>query len=199
MGEKAVGLARDGRTRNWLFVVYPESAPDNWESKFDELQISWARSPLHDRDLNPTGEIKKAHYHCMLCFDSVKSQDQVKSILSDILGIGAVLPLPCHSCRGAVRYFSHMDNPEKVQYDIKDARFHGIDYESLCAPTSSEKDAIIKEMCDFCRDNDIVELSDLADFCMDNEPDWFHILSQYSTLFMTNYLRSRRHKNLDAL
>ncbi|HBM8385896.1 TPA: replication protein, partial [Enterococcus faecium] len=28
---------KDERTRNWTFVVYPESAPENWREFLDEL------------------------------------------------------------------------------------------------------------------------------------------------------------------
>ena len=57
----------DGRTRTWVAVVYPDSAPDNWRELLDENHIEWAESPLHDRDVNPgTGEVKKAHWHIAL-------------------------------------------------------------------------------------------------------------------------------------
>lgn len=189
-----MGASKDGRTRNWCFIVYPESAPDGWENKLDETCIEWARSPLHDKDIDPTLEPKKPHYHCVLCFQSVKSYEQVCSILKSVMGDGFVRPFICQSLRGYVRYFMHLDNPDKVQYDIKDCRFCGGDYYSYVAPTTSEKDQFIKEMCQWCIDNDIVELSDLADYAMYNNLDWFHILSNCATLYMNAYLRSRRHK-----
>ena len=57
------------RTRNWATVVYPESAPENWESALQELCIPAFISPLHDNDLNTNGELKKGHFHIMLLFD----------------------------------------------------------------------------------------------------------------------------------
>lgn len=47
------------KTRAWTFIVYPDSAPDNWRDILDELHIPWVESPLHDKDQNPTGEQKK--------------------------------------------------------------------------------------------------------------------------------------------
>ena len=41
-----VGKAKDGRTRNWNVIVYPESAPENWRQIIDDLHIEWAESPL---------------------------------------------------------------------------------------------------------------------------------------------------------
>ncbi|HDT7711324.1 TPA: replication protein, partial [Enterococcus faecium] len=49
---------KDERTRNWTFVVYPESAPENWREFLDELHVPWVESPLHDKDVNPDGELK---------------------------------------------------------------------------------------------------------------------------------------------
>ena len=46
------------RTRNWTFIVYPESAAENWRELLDEEHLEWIESPLHDRDVNATGEPK---------------------------------------------------------------------------------------------------------------------------------------------
>ena len=51
------------KTRAWTFIVYPDSAPDDWRDILDDLHIPWCESPLHDKDQNPTGEQKKAHWH----------------------------------------------------------------------------------------------------------------------------------------
>lgn len=71
---------KDNRTRNWTFVVYPESAPDNWREIIDEYHTPWIESPLHDKDVNPDGEIKKAHWHVMMMFPTNKSYDQIREI-----------------------------------------------------------------------------------------------------------------------
>jgi len=62
-----------GRTRNFATVVYPESAPENWFSLLGELKVPCFVSPLHDKDLNPNGEVKKSHYHVLFAFDGVKT------------------------------------------------------------------------------------------------------------------------------
>ena len=45
-----------------------ESAPENWRDVLDRFHLQWACSPLHDRDVNATGEPKKAHWHILLSF-----------------------------------------------------------------------------------------------------------------------------------
>ena len=61
------------RTRNWVVIVYPESAPENWRSHLDDLHLEWIESPLHEFDVNADGEVKKAHWHVLLLFGGVKS------------------------------------------------------------------------------------------------------------------------------
>ena len=56
------------KKRNWTFLVYPESAPADWVSKLQATGLPVAISPLHDKDINPDGELKKAHYHVIVCY-----------------------------------------------------------------------------------------------------------------------------------
>ena len=61
------------RTRIWTFIVYPDSAPENWRDLLDDQHIAWVESPLHDKDINPTtGEVKKAHYHIAFSFEGLR-------------------------------------------------------------------------------------------------------------------------------
>ena len=103
-----------GRTRNFATVVYPESAPDNWQSILEEQFVPAFISPLHDSDLNPTGEPKKEHYHVVIMYDSVKTMEQAQDLFQKIGGVGCER---VQSIRGYARYLCHLDNPDKHQYD----------------------------------------------------------------------------------
>ena len=74
-----------GRTRNFATVVYPESAPENWQDILSEQFVPAFISPLHDKDINPTGEPKKPHYHVVIMFDSTKTSEQAKEIFDKVL------------------------------------------------------------------------------------------------------------------
>ena len=119
------------RTRIWAAIVYPESAPEDWRDILDAQHIEWAESPLHDQDVNPgTGEVKKAHVHIVLAFEGPKSYEQVCEILEPLHG---PIPQRCHALKGAVRYFAHMDNPDKHQYSPND--IVAVSYTHLTLPT----------------------------------------------------------------
>ena len=181
------------RTRIWAAIVYPESAPENWRDSLDDQHIEWAESPLHEFDTNPTGEIKKAHWHIVMSFDGPKSYDQVREITAPL---NCAAPQKCHALKGAVRYFAHLDNPEKYQYSVSDIRGHGgFDVQSALAPTSGQRYDLIVEMMEYIRESKICEFQDLMDYAAaERRQDWFPLLVDNSAFVIGQYLKSIRHR-----
>ena len=182
-----------GRTRSWTFIVYPDSAPENWRSILDEDHIQRIESPLHDKDLNADNEPKKAHWHILVMYESVKTYEQVKE-LTDRLN--ATIPQKCNGVRGLVRYMAHLDNPEKFQYDISKIVGHcGADVSELLKPSSSERYNLIREMINYVKDNSICEFQDLMDYASANRfDDWFPLLCDNSAYVVGQYIKSQRHR-----
>lgn len=183
-----------GRTRSWTFIVYPESAPENWREYLDELFIEWVESPLHDKDVNPDGELKKPHWHILLIFPSVKSYEQVVEITDKL---NAPAPQKAMSAKGVVRYMLHLDNPEKFQYDKSELKAHGgVDLAELLRPTSSDRYELIREMLLFIKEHDIVEMTQLMDYAMtERYDDWFPLLTDNSAYIVGQYIKSNRHRS----
>lgn len=186
---------KDERTRNWTFVVYPESAPENWKELLNELHVPWVESPLHDKDKNPDGELKKSHWHVMLMFSSNKSYAQIKEITNQLRSPN---PQKVANAKGMIRYFVHMDNPEKYQYEKNDIVSHGgADIASYLASTTQERYELIKEMMSFINENGILEMKDLLDYAMKERfEDWFPLLCDNSAYIVDSYIKSNRHKNM---
>lgn len=184
MSEKKV----DSRTRNFVTIVYPDSAPDNWQEILSEQFIPAFISPLHDKDKNPTGEDKKPHWHVMLMFDGKKSIEQVTEIFNKIGGVGLE---KVNSIRGYARYLCHLDNPEKFQYKQDDVRcMCGADYTSTIGLVTDKYKAI-GEMIDFCELNDIVSYSELLKYARMERFDWFRVLCDNGTVVVKEYLKSK--------
>lgn len=176
------------RTRNWATVVYPDSAPDNWKLFLQEQCIPAFISPLHDKDLNTNGELKKGHFHIMLLFDGVKTQEQVQEIFTLIGGVG-IEPVNC--VRAYARYLCHLDNPEKAQYDIKDVlSYSGADYSTIIS-LASDKYSAIGEMIEFCIQNGIDSYAELLMYSKNNRFDWFKVLCDNGTVTIVQFLKSR--------
>lgn len=62
-------MAKD-KARYFTFLLYPESVPDDWQEKLAEIGQPLAISPLHDKDLNADGTLKKPHWHIMVLLQS---------------------------------------------------------------------------------------------------------------------------------
>lgn len=186
-------MAKDTRCRAWTAVVYPDSAPSNWRDFLDEYRIEWIESPLHEFDVNPTGEVKKAHWHILLTFTNVKSYDQVLEILKPL---NCTVPQKCHNQKSLVRYMAHLDNPDKFQYSIADIIPHGgIDIADLLKPSSAERYSIIKEMCQYVSDSNITEFAGLMDYAMSEHFDtWFPLLCDNSAYVVNQYIKSNRER-----
>lgn len=182
---------KDDRSRNWVIIVYPESAPDDWRGILDNMRVQWIESPLHDKDTNPDGTIKKAHWHIILAFGSKKSYKQVKEIADKL---NAPVPQKVHNMKGQVRYLIHLDNPEKYQYSVEEVKSHGgIDVDKYFKATSSQRYEMIREMIDFVNENNILEMKDLIDYASKNRfDDWFPLLCDNSLIIMDAYIRSNR-------
>lgn len=182
-------LPKDGRTRNWAFIVYPDSAPENWQDILSEECVPAFISPLHDRDANPDGEPKKPHWHVVLMFRGKKSQKQVQEISDKLSG---VKPEPVKDIRGYARYLIHADNPEKYQYPAADVV-------SLCGAdwiTSTESmadtDTAVGQMMEWCEVNQCYSFAALSKYARNNRPDWFRVLTSKRTNFMVAYVKSLR-------
>lgn len=176
------------RTRNFATVVYPESAPENWFDILTEQFVPAFVSPLHDLDVNPTGEQKKEHYHVLVMYDSVKTVEQALELFGKIGGVGCEV---VQSIRGYARYLCHLDNPDKHQYLPEAVRcLCGADYADVIDLISDKYNAI-REIIEFCELHDVMSYSQLLKYCSRNRPDWFRVLCNSATLVISEYLKSR--------
>lgn len=184
---------KDNRKRNWVCVAYPDSAPDNWRDIMDDEHIEWVESPLHDKDVNADGTPKKPHWHVLMLFDGNKSFEQVKEICDKI---HATIPQYVQSVRGQVRYFAHLDNPEKAQYKVSEIIAHGgVDLQEMLRPTSSCRYEMIRDMIRYVRDNEVTEYIDFLYFCGEERyDDWYPLLCDSASYVISCAITSQRHK-----
>ena len=62
--------SRNVKKRNWAFIVYQIQHPLIGKKILRQTGLQCAVSPLHDSDLDPTGEPKKPHYHVIACYSA---------------------------------------------------------------------------------------------------------------------------------
>lgn len=185
----AKSTSGSGRTRNFATVVYPESAPENWQELLADLKVPAFISPLHDQDINPGGEKKKPHYHVLIMFEGVKTMEQADDLFKVIGGVGNE---KVQSIRGYARYLCHLDNPEKAQYKQEDVRcLGGADYVSVIG-LALDRYKAIGEMIDYCVENKVYSYAALLKYSRLERFDWFRILCDNGTMVMREFLKSYR-------
>ena len=173
-------------------MLYPESAPSDWKEQIKLSGLLAAVSPLHDKDVNPTGEPKKPHYHLLLVYSGPTTYSSVAKFTASL---NATIPQPLESVRGMYRYFSHKDNPEKYQYDEADIQtLNGFNIADLVELTRSEVNAIKMQILSIIRTVGITEYADLIDFLIDNDMLAEYDVAVNNTFFFNSYVASRRFK-----
>lgn len=183
------------KTRNWSFILYPESAPEGWQGLLEDLHTKIFISPLHDKDVDSDGVIKKPHYHIVLCADGPITKKRADDFILPFCGTKSAEYV--HSLRGYIRYLAHLDNPDKAQYDPANIiTLGGADLADALRINLSDSDKyqIIKEIMRHCEEFEIYELSTLTKHAMSEHDDWLPIIIEKS-YFMTQFLASLRYSN----
>jgi hypothetical protein len=179
------------KKRTWAFVLYPESAPHDWREQLKISGLVAAVSPLHDKDINPTGEPKKAHYHIILVYSGPTTYNAVAKFTASL---NSTIPQALKSVRGMYRYFSHKDNPEKYQYDEHEITcINGFNIADLVELTRSEVNEVKINILKLIREIEILEYAELVDFLVDNEMSVEYDVAVNNTFFFNSYIASRRH------
>lgn len=177
------------RTKNFATIVYPESAAVDWQEQLQALHTPVLVSPLHNMDTNPDGTRKKAHYHVLIMFTSVKDyENQVKPIFAKIGGVGRE---EVQSTRGYARYLIHADNPEKYQYDATDVTaYGGADYAALIH-TDADEDEDTLDIMAYCQDNEIYSMAELISILrQEGKKTWLSLIIRRKAYIISTFLKS---------
>ena len=187
----------DNRFRNGVFLVYPDSAPANWIELLRMQQVPFIVSPLHDKDKDLSeydGDLvllsKKAHWHVAILCDGNKPLSYFQELSDSVNGTRA---WKIQNVRSMLRYFLHLDNPEKYQYPQNELReFGGASFQSYMELEGRQLLAETKKIVRYCKENRITSFVGLVDrLIYDGEDDWLYIVSRQCTLFFSSYLRDK--------
>lgn len=177
------------KSKYFCCILYPDSRTYDTNNVIKALadeHLTFAVSPIHDKDLEDDGSPKKAHFHLLLAYPSATT-------LSNIRGWFKACGLPesdLHSvrvCASGVcyyRYLTHKDNPEKVQYDDKDIRLFN-DSDELFqkfSKTASDKIDDLVRIFQIVDELSTISFHSLIQYLMLNERDLFKLLTSSSAL-----------------
>lgn len=180
------------RSNKWAFLLYKESAPENYIDILEEMQVPYILSPWHDKDVDKkTGELLKAHKHGALFFDSLKSYTQVSELLTENLNTPKKVQI-VFSPTGMFDYFTHAQNPEKTPYDVEDIESGaGFDLDRFLVEQQSER--FINETIDLINDYNFTEFQDLVIYARYNSSRMLTLIMT-NTYFFTKFIESKRYR-----
>jgi hypothetical protein len=184
-------MAKNVKKRHWGYVVYPDSAPNNWRDILQQSGLQCAISPLHDADVNADETEKKPHWHIIMCWSGPTTYGVAKAMADKLC---APIPQPLESVRGYYRYLTHKDNPEKVQYNERDiVCINGFNIADYIELTRTEITSIKRALVDFIRDENITEYSQLLEALIDSDMAVEFDIASNHTMFLNSYIRSRKY------
>ena len=183
-------MAKDKRSNKWTFLIYKESAPEDYLNVLEEMHVPFILSPWHDKDINrSTGEFKKAHKHGALFFETLKSYTQVSELLQEKLNTPAHIEVVM-SPKGMYDYFIHAENPEKTRYNIEDIESGcGFELDKFLAENNPD---LLKQVYEVMRDSGLREFADFTDLIAEQFPDLLLCVFDKSYFFKI-YLDSKRY------
>lgn len=138
------------RSRQCLFVLYPESQQDAIDYCQKKLPCAWA---LHDKDVyekdaddgsHKKGDLKKPHYHFVCHFPNAR----YFSSIAKELGVPENTIRKCNNLYKAYVYLWHMLDPDKYPYDKSIVGTHEFDEPSEHAGMSAAEDDQLQVMFD---------------------------------------------------
>lgn len=182
---------KDIKAKVWTFLIYEDSAPNNWREMLEELCIPCAVSPLHDKDVNPTGEQKKAHRHVILRWESATTYNNVLRITQEF---NSPIPKKVESTVGMYRYLTHKDNPEKYQYNESDIiLFGGFDLDMFDTMKTGERQRLLDDIEDLLESENINEYYQLVKYLRSHDMKKHLYIVRNNTIYLSSLIRSKRY------
>lgn len=179
-------------TRNWKFVIWQESAPEDFEKRLSESFMKCCYI-LHDKDINDDGTLKKPHYDGVIMLDGPVSKNRMMQIMEPIAGKGINTIQECIQTSGALAYICHLNHKDKYQYDPKDViSLNGADYlrDIFRYQEIDKYDLLILKFIEL---HNITQYRDLVIICAMYHKEWYKAVSG-RTLFWKGYLMSKEDK-----
>lgn len=186
-------MTKDKRSNKWAFLIYQESAPENYLGILEEMHIPFVLSPWHDKDVNKeTGEFKKPHKHGVLYFESLKSYTQVSDLLTEKLNTPSHVEVVM-SPKGMYDYFIHAENPDKTLYNIDEIE-SGCGFELEQFLITNNNDQFLSTVIDIIEEHNFTEFNNLVRYARVENPSLLNLIID-KTYFFAKYLDSRRHSS----
>lgn len=189
----AVRTQKDGqeKARYAVFIVYPESAPEDWRKLLKRSHGAFAISPLHE----PDEECKKPHFHVVYKHGGPATIKAMLSAIPNEVPANGHVELCLHP-RNYQRYLVHLDDPDKQQWQGNPKELievmNGFPLDLTRDYSKEERNQQRMAVIDIVRDNELCEYADLLEGLLDGGMYDLFDYAWNHTMAMQAYLASRR-------
>lgn len=175
------------KARNFAFIIYPESIPEDWEDSLSKLGAPMAVSPLHDLDeterkfedmsenekaiVRNGGKVfKKPHYHVLYIARNPVTAESVRIKVKRALGNNSISHIEIvDSVEYYFQYLTHESSDaikkNKHKYDKKDIRYiNDFDIDRYIVLDENQKRELKNLLLNIIRKNHLVNVIHLLDF-----------------------------------
>lgn len=175
------------KARNFTFIIYPESIPEDWELRLEKIDVPMAISPLHDKDeterkfedlteeeqeiINTGGKVyKKAHYHVLYIAKNPVTSDSVRNKIKRALGnksishieivdgIESVYKYLTHESKEAIKKNKHKYDKENIIH------LNDFDIDRYVFLDESQKRSLKNNLLNIVKTEHVVNVIDLMSF-----------------------------------
>lgn len=128
------------------------------------------------------GDVKKPHYHVMIAYGNSTTPQTFMKIINDI---GGVIPPWDHmeviSVMSMYRYFSHLDDPDKYQYDPSDTVLLG-GFDPVNYQTYKDKNEPFKDVLKLIEEHpkELTSYSNLANYLNGKDDRLFYFVMNHT-------------------
>lgn len=177
------------KARNFAFIIYPESIPENWEECLIKIGVAMAVSPLHDKDVSErkyedmtsdeqkiidSGGIvyKKAHYHVIYIAKNPVTADSVRNKIKRALGNKSISHLEIvDNIEYYYKYLTHESadaiKKKKHKYERKDiVLINDFDIDRYVTMDEAQKKELFNVVTRVIYENKLENIFDLNDFIL---------------------------------
>lgn len=187
--------------RNFQVILYLEHFKDieDLRNKCNDFPVPCLLSPPHDKDLEDDGiTYKKVHCHFLAQYKGKTTLYQFYLDLCNTFGDNTFFGMLKFSDLGErARYWIHLDNKDKAQYNKEDIRgYHGISWEDKLICYGGDSVSLKKDLYKIINDNDILFYNVLENFLLENNDVLFASLTSNRNVKrdIIDYLKGREHE-----
>lgn len=186
------------KARIWCGITYPENMVDDWQVRASDLLqgIPYAYC-IHDKDKSGHKGDRKEHVHWILSFKDLNDGTTTKKHVTNVFNLlskpGKQCAIPAEACLNVAHAWDYLIHDTesarkegKYQYpESERVTGNNFDLDRLITLTTAVKLQMLREMCDFVHERQIMDLDSLYEHIGDGlrfGEDYFQIYSSNNAL-----------------